>query len=109
MLVSVVVSFIIILISAAIPLVHFIAFPVSPFIAGFIGASVGDLKNEQIAYLGLFSSICLFFPLLFIMKFTNTFGDIGWLYSIITSFILSGYIWFGSTIGALIKFWTSKD
>ena len=109
MLVPVIISFLIILVSAAIPLVHFIAFPISPFVAGFIGASLGDLKNEQIAYFGLLSSLCLLFPLLFILKFTNTFGDIGWSYSIIISFILSGYIWFGSTIGALIKFWTSKD
>ena len=46
MLVSVVISFLIIIISAAIPIVHFVAFPLSPFISGFIGASVGDLENE---------------------------------------------------------------
>ena len=109
MFISVIVSFIIILISAAIPIIHFIAFPISPFLAGLIGASVGDLENEQIAYFGMFSSVILFLPLLLILKFTNTFGEIGWLYSIIISLILSGYIWFGSTIGALIKFWTSKN
>lgn len=108
MLVSVIISFLIIIVSAAIPIVHFVAFPVSPFISGFIGASVGDLENEQIAYFGLLSSAFLFFPLLFILKFTNVFGEIGWTYSIIISMILSGYIWFGTTIGALIKFWTSK-
>ena len=108
MLVSVIISFLIIIISAAIPIIHFVAFPLSPFISGFIGASVGDLENEQIAYFGLISSVLLFFPLLLILKFTNVFGEIGWFYSIIISLILSGYIWFGSTIGALIKFWTSK-
>ena len=40
MLLSVTISFIIILVSAVIPIVHFIAFPISPFIAGFIGASI---------------------------------------------------------------------
>jgi hypothetical protein len=109
MLVSVIISFLIIIISAAIPIIHFVAFPLSPFISGFIGASVGDLENEQIAYFGLISSILLFFPLLLILKFTNVFGEIGWFYSIIISLILSGYIWFGSTIGALIKFWTSQN
>ena len=54
MLVSVIISFLIIIISAAIPIIHFVAFPLSPFISGFIGASVGDLENEQIAYFGDF-------------------------------------------------------
>ena len=57
MLVSVIISFLIIIISAAIPIVHFVAFPLSPFISGFIGASVGDLENEQIAYFGLILSL----------------------------------------------------
>ncbi len=83
MILSVSISFIIILVSAAIPIVHFIAFPLS--------------------------SLCLFFPLLIILKYTSTFGEIGWGYAILISLILSGYIWFGSTIGALVKFWTSKD
>ena len=108
MLVSIIISFLIIIISAAIPIVHFIAFSISPFISGFIGASAGDLENEQIAYFGLLNSILLFLPLLSILKFTNVFGEIGWLYSIVISLILSGYIWFGSTIGALLKFWTAK-
>ena len=109
MILSVSISFIIILISAAIPIVHFIAFPISPFLAGFIGASFGDIDNEKIVYFGILSSLCLFFPLLIILKYTNTFGEIGWGYAILISLILSGYIWFGSTIGALVKFWTSKD
>ena len=109
MLLSVSISFIIIFVSAAIPIVHFIAFPISPFLAGFIGASFGDIDNEKIVYFGILSSLCLFFPLLIILKYTSTFGEIGWGYSILISLILSGYIWFGSTTGALIKFWTTKD
>ena len=109
MLLSVTISFIIILVSAVIPIVHFIAFPISPFIAGFIGASFGNIDNEKIVYFGILSSLCLFFPLLIILKYTNTFGEIGWGYSIIISLLLSGYIWFGSTFGALIKFWTTRD
>ena len=62
MLLSVTISFIIILVSAVIPIVHFIAFPISPFIAGFIGASIGNIDNEKIVYFGILSSMCLFFP-----------------------------------------------
>ena len=67
------------------------------------------MRNEKIVYFGILSSMCLIFPLLIILKYTNTFGEIGWGYSIIISLLLSGYIWFGSTIGALIKFWTTRD
>ena len=45
MLISVIISFVIIVVSAAIPIVHFFAFPVSPFISGFVGASIGDIKD----------------------------------------------------------------
>ena len=90
MLLSVTISFIIILVSAVIPIVHFIAFPISPFIAGFIGASIGNIDNEKIVYFGILSSMCLFFPLLIILKYTNTFGEIGWVYSIIISLLSTG-------------------
>ena len=108
MLISVLVSFLIIIISAAIPVVHFIAFPISPFIAGFIGASIGDLQDEKIIYFGLLCSIALFIPLFFFIEFTPTFGDPSWYYSFLISFLLSGYVWFGTTIGALMKFWSSN-
>ena len=87
----------------------FHCFPISPFLAGFIGASFRDIDNEKIVYFGILSSLCLFFPLLIILKYTSTFGEIGWGYSILISLILSGYIWFGSTIGALVKFGLLKN
>ncbi len=108
MLISVLVSFIIIVVSAAIPIVHFFAFPISPFISGFIGASIGDLHDERIVYFGLLCSVVLFLPLFLLMEFTGVLGELRWYYSLIISFLLSGYVWFGTTIGALLKFWSSK-
>ena len=108
MLISVFVSFIIIIVSAAIPIVHFFAFPISPFISGFIGASIGDLQDERIVYFGLLCSVVLFLPLFLLMEFTGVLGELRWYYSLIISFLLSGYVWFGTTIGALLKFWSSK-
>ena len=92
MLLSVTISFIIILVSAVIPIVHFIAFPISPFIAGFIGASIGNIDNEKIVYFGILSSMCLFFPIIDYIKihkyfwrdrlglFNNNFIIIEWVY-----------------------------
>ncbi|MFL2673239.1 MAG: hypothetical protein ACJ0G3_00985 [Dehalococcoidia bacterium] len=109
MLISVLVSFIIIVVSAAIPIVHFVAFPISPFISGFIGASIGDLQDERIIYFGLLCAIVLFLPLFLMMEFSGVFGELKWYYSLLTSFLLSGYVWFGTTVGALFKFWSSKN
>ena len=108
MLVSVLVSFVIILVSAAIPIVHFFAFPISPFISGFVGASIGDLKDERIIYFGLLCAIVLFLPLFLLLEFSGVLGELKWYYSLLISFLLSGYVWFGTTIGALLKFWSSK-
>tara|TARA_B100001996_G_scaffold214577_1_gene164880 strand:- start:125 stop:457 length:333 start_codon:yes stop_codon:yes gene_type:complete len=107
MLVSVLVSFVIILVSAAIPIVHFFAFPISPFISGFVGASIGDLKDERIIYFGLLCAIVLFLPLFLLLE-SGVLGELKWYYSLLISFLLSGYVWFGTTIGALLKFWSSK-
>ena len=108
MLISVIISFVIIVVSAAIPIVHFFAFPVSPFISGFVGASIGDIKDEGIIYFGLLCAIVLFLPLFLLMEFTGVLGQLKWNYSLLISFLLSGYVWFGTTIGALLKFWSTK-
>ena len=108
MLIAVITSFLIIVVSAAIPLVHFIAFPISPFISGFIGASIGNVEDEKIVYFGILSAITLFLPLFLLLELTGILGDLRWYFSLLISFILCGYIWFGITIGALLKFWSSN-
>ena len=42
-------------------------------------------------------------------EFSGVFGELKWYYSLLTSFLLSGYVWFGTTVGALFKFWSSKN
>ena len=108
MLIAVITSFLIIIVSAAIPLVHFFAFPVSPFISGFIGATIGSIEDEKIVYFGILSAAALFLPLFLLLELTGILGDLRWYFSLLISFILGAYVWFGITIGALIKFWTSN-
>ena len=108
MLIAVSVSFLIIMVSAAIPIVDFFAFPICPFLSGFIGASIGDIKDEKIIYFGILCALILFLPLLLLLELTDVFGNPRWYYSLAISLLLSGYVWFGVTIGALIKFWSSN-
>lgn len=97
----------IILASIPIPIVHFITFPVGPFVAGFIGGGIARADEGRVILFGLIvgglalipAAILLILVFLLDVEFPVNRGLV-----IFTAVALVPYTWFGVTVGALISY-----
>jgi hypothetical protein len=94
MLNGVLVGFGIILASLIIPIVHYVAVPLSPFIAGFIGSGVAKIDESGIVKFGALMAALMFVPSVEIIGIPTMLG-------VWVTLALIPYTWFGATVGAL--------
>ncbi|MDP6665922.1 MAG: hypothetical protein QF357_00835 [Dehalococcoidia bacterium] len=114
MLKGVLVGFGIMLASIVIPFVHFIAVPLSPFIAGFIGGGIARIDQDGIVKFGALMAGLMFIPALIVLVFKFAFGvdeilRIQTMWWVIAMIALIPYTWFGSTVGALAGYLTRRN
>ncbi len=97
----------IILASIPIPIVHFITFPIGPFVAGFVGGGIAKADEGRIVTFGLMvgglalipTAILLVLALAVDVDFGLPTGLV-----VFAAIALVPYTWFGVTVGALISF-----
>ncbi|MDA0232564.1 MAG: hypothetical protein O3B04_02220 [Chloroflexi bacterium] len=97
----------IILASLPIPIVHFITFPVGPFVAGFIGGGIARADEGRVVVFGLIvgglalipAAVLLVLALAADVKFPVPTGLV-----IVAAAALAPYTWFGVTVGALVSY-----
>jgi hypothetical protein len=114
MLNGVLVGFGIMLASLAIPIVHYVAAPLSPFIAGFIGGGVAKIDQDGIVKFGALTALLMFIPALavLILKFAvgvDEILNIPTTWVMIAVLILIPYTWFGATVGALGGYYIRRN
>ena len=106
MLKGVLVAFAIMLVAIPIPGVHFIAIPVSPFVAGFVGGGIAKADEMKIIWFGLIVGVLMLVPAVIIVTYwqlgnaERLLGAPTWFWAVVGIAIVP-YAWFGSTIGAL--------
>jgi hypothetical protein len=92
--------------SLVIPVVHYVAAPLSPFVAGFIGSGIANINQNGIIKFGGLMAGLMFIPAVVVLIIKFVFG----VDEIIripttpnTNFIINiiPYTWFGATVGAL--------
>ncbi|HJP27339.1 MAG TPA: hypothetical protein QF694_00825 [Dehalococcoidia bacterium] len=106
MLNGVLVGFGIILASLIIPIVHYVAVPLSPFIAGFIGSGVAKIDESGIVKFGALMAALMFVPSVVMLLVKFVFGvdeiiGIPTMLGVWVTLALIPYTWFGATVGAL--------
>ena len=106
MLKGVLIGFGIMLAAIPIPIVHFIAIPVSPFVAGFIGSGVANVDQDGIVKFGALMAGLMLIPAIVVLVVKFAFGvdEIIGLSATLWMVVLLGlipYTWFGATVGAL--------
>jgi hypothetical protein len=114
MLKGVLVGFGIMLAAIPIPIVHFIAVPLSPFIAGFIGGGVANVDQNGIVKFGGLMAGLMMIPTVVVLFVKFAFGVdeiIGlsatlWM---IVVLVLIPYTWFGATVGALGSYMANRN
>ena len=114
MLKGVLVGFGIMLAVIPIPIVHFIAVPLSPFIAGFIGSGVAKIDQNGIVKFGGLMAGLMVIPAAAVLLVKFLFGVdeiIGlpatlW---VIVVLALIPYTWFGATVGALGSYMVNRS
>ncbi len=94
--------------SILIPVVHFILPWIAPFIAGFVGSSVANVKGTQVALFGtVVAAFFLPFPLIFgllaLFSFDQIFGINANLIAILF-FAIIPFAWFSVTLGAVVSY-----
>ena len=103
---GVLIAFAIMLVAIPIPGVHFIAIPVSPFVAGFVGGGVAKADEMKIVWFGLIVGALMLIPAVIIISYwqlgdaERLLGAPTWFWAVVGVAIVP-YAWFGSTIGAL--------
>ena len=109
MLKGALVAFGIMLVSIPIPIVHFVAVPLSPFIGGFIGGGIARADEERIIWFGLLVAGMMAIPAAVVAwsSFSWTvapfFGANRNLLFVFAAAIVP-YAWFGVTVGALVSY-----
>ncbi len=109
MLNGVLTAFAIMLVAIPIPVVHFVAIPISPFIAGFIGGGIAKADEEKIIWFGLIVGALMAVPATPIILYwlisdaDRLLGAPTWFWAII-GFGIVPYAWFGTTVGALLSY-----
>lgn len=106
MLNGVLVGFGIMIASLVIPVVHYVAAPLSPFIAGFIGSGVAKIDQDGIIKFGALVALLMFIPafLVLVLKFVAGMEQIFTLpitLVMVLAVMFIPYTWFGVTVGAL--------
>ena len=94
-----------------IPIVHFFAVPLSPFIGGFIGGAIAKAEKEKIIIFSFITTGITFIPCLKIIIYSiiqminesEVAGMNPW-WAIVISTALIPYTWFGNLVGALIGY-----
>ncbi len=107
MLKGVLVAFGIILASIPIPIVHFVAVPVGPFVAGFMGGGVAKADEGRIVIFGLIIGGLALIPAAVLLVLTLVMDvHLGLPTGLVVAAALAlvPYTWFGVTVGALISF-----
>ncbi len=109
MLKGALIAFAIMLVAIPIPLVHFIAIPISPFVAGFVGGGIAKADEAKIIWFGLIVAGLMILPavaILFYWQLSDTERLLGApiLFWAIIGFSIVPYTWFGTTIGALTSY-----
>ena len=106
MLKGVLVGFGIMIAAVPVPVVHFIAVPLSPFIAGFIGGGIAKTGQDGIVKFGALMAALMFIPalIMLLLKYAVGVEELLGLPStiwVIVVLALIPYAWFGTTVGAL--------
>lgn len=104
-------SVILMFIFIPIPVVHFFAVPLSPFIGGFIGGSIAKAEKEKIIIFSIITTSITAIPSIFIIIYaliqkSNHLEVAGMdpILAIVLAIVLIPYTWFGNLIGALISY-----
>jgi hypothetical protein len=107
MLKGVLVAFGIILASIPVPIVHFLAVPVGPFVAGFVGGGIARADEGRIVIFGLIVAGLALIPAAVLLVATlvlNVHLGLPTGLVVAAAIALVPYTWFGVTVGALISF-----
>lgn len=109
MLKGALIAFAIMLVAIPIPVVHFIAIPISPFVAGFVGGGIAKADEAKIIWFGLIVGGLMILPavaILFYWQLSDAERLLGapTLFWAIIGFSIVPYTWFGTTIGALASY-----
>ena len=97
----------IILASLPIPIVHFITFPIGPFIAGFVGGGIAKADEGRVVTFGLIVGALSLIPAAILLVLAIGL-DVS--FPVPTGLVISAaialvpYTWFGVTVGALISY-----
>jgi len=105
MLKGVLVGFGIMIASLVIPIVHYVAVPLSPFIAGFIGSGIAKIDEGGIVKFGGLMAGLMLIPTMLMLIVKFAFGvdeiiGIPMLLIVGVTAALVPYTWFGVTVGA---------
>ncbi len=109
MLKGALVAFAIMLVAIPIPIVHFVAIPISPFVAGFIGGGIAKADEMKIVWFGLIVGALMLIPSAAIITYWQVsdaeklLGAPTWFWALV-GIAIAPYAWFGATIGALVSF-----
>ncbi len=109
MLKGALIAFGIMLVSIPIPIVHFIAVPLSPFIGGFVGGGIARADEERIIWFGLLVAGLMAIPAVatgLVLAFADSGSVLGANRTLLIVFAAAivPYAWFGVTVGALISY-----
>lgn len=104
-------SVILMFIFIPIPIVHFFAVPLSPFIGGFIGGSIAKAEKEKIIFFSFITTGITAIPSIFIIIYSliqrSNQSDVAGMdpiLAMILAIVLIPYTWFGNLVGALISY-----
>ena len=103
------IAFAIMLVAIPIPIVHFVAIPISPFVAGFIGGGIAKADEMKIVWFGLIVGALMLIPSAAIITYWQVgdaeklLGAPTWFWALV-GIAIAPYAWFGATIGALVSF-----
>ena len=109
MLKGVIIAFAIMLAAIPLPGVHFVAIPVSPFIAGFVGGGIAKADEIKIVWFGTIVGALMLIPAAAIIIYwqisdAERFLGAPILFWAIIGIGIAPYAWFGTTIGALVSY-----
>ncbi|MEX0761844.1 MAG: hypothetical protein WD208_09575 [Dehalococcoidia bacterium] len=109
MLKGTLVAFGIMLAAIPIPVVHYVAVPISPFLAGFVGGGIAKADESRILVFGLLVGGLMAIPAVVVLLAQFALGVeelLGINISIVSvlAIALVPYAWFGVTLGALMSY-----
>ncbi|MDG0868019.1 hypothetical protein [Candidatus Lucifugimonas marina] len=114
MLNGVLVGFGIMVASLIIPVVHYVAVPLSPFIAGFIGGGIAKIdENGIVKFGGLMAGLMLIPSIVFLLiKFAFGVDEIIGIPTMLGVWVTAAlipYTWFCATVGAMGGFYIRRN